>query len=102
MDQRLIGQILVDNTSLTEEQLDDALRVAKETGEFIGQVLVNMGMIAERDAVICRGLQWNVPFVDLTDIEIHPEAARLIPEDVMRQHTCVAIAKQNGSPSVCL
>ncbi|MBM3474029.1 MAG: type II/IV secretion system protein [Armatimonadetes bacterium] len=102
MDQRLIGQILVDNTSLTEEQLSDALRVAKETGEFIGQILVNMGMISEREAVICRGLQWNVPFVDLTEFEIDGEAAHTIPEDVMRKHACVAIGRNNGALQVAM
>ena len=102
MDQRLIGQILVDNTSLTEEQLEDALRVSKETGEFIGQVLVNMGMITDREAVFCRGLQWNIPYIDLTETEIDSEAAHLIPEDVMKKHTCIAIGKQNGSLQVAM
>jgi type IV pilus assembly protein PilB len=102
VDQRLIGQILVDNTSLTEAQLEDALRVAKETGEFIGQILVNMGMISEREAAICRGLQWNVPFVDLTELEIDTDAAHAIPEDVMRTFTCVAIAQNNGSLQVAM
>jgi len=102
VDQRLIGQILVDNTSLTETQLDDALRVAKETGEFIGQVLVNMGMISEREAVICRGLQWNVPFVDLAELEVDIEAAHTIPEDVMRKHTCVAVGRNNGALQVAM
>jgi len=102
VDQRLIGQILVDNTSLTEAQLEDALRVAKETGEFIGQILVNMGMITEREAVICRGLQWNVPFVDLSELQIDTEAAHVIPEDVMRTWTCVAISRQNGSLQVAM
>ena len=102
MDQRLIGQILVDNTSLTEEQLEDALRVAKETDEFIGQVLVNMGNISEREAAICRGLQWNVPFIDLADVEIDEEAARIIPEDLMRKHTCIPITRTNGSLQVAM
>ena len=74
MDPRLIGQILVDNTSLTQEHLEEALRVARETNEFIGQVLVNMGHISTRESAICRGLQWNVPFVDLSETEIDPEA----------------------------
>jgi type IV pilus assembly protein PilB len=102
VDQRLIGQILVDNTSLTQEQLDDALRVAKETGEFIGQVLVNMGFITERDAVIARGLQWNVPFVDLSDIEIDQEAARLVPESLLRKFGCLPISRENGTLKVAM
>lgn len=102
MDQRLIGQILVDNTSLTEEQLEDAFRISRETGEFIGQVLVNMGLITEREAVICRGLQWNVPFVDLTEVQIDPEAAKLIPEEVMRKYSCVAISRNNGALQVAM
>ena len=93
MNQRLIGQILVDNTSLTQDQLEDALRVARETGEFIGQVLVNMGHISEREAVICRGLQWNVPFVDLTELSIDEDVTRTIPEDLMRKFACIPIAR---------
>ncbi len=102
LDERLIGQILVDNTSLTQEQLDDALRVAKETDEFIGQVLVNMGYISERDAAICRGLQWDVPFVDLSEITIDQDAAKLIPESLMRKHNCIPIGREDGSLQVAM
>ena len=102
MDPRLIGQILVDNTSLTQEHLEEALRVARETNEFIGQVLVNMGHISTRESAICRGLQWNVPFVDLSETEIDPEAARLVPESVLRKYCCIPIATENGSLRVAM
>ena len=102
MDQRLIGQILVDNTSLTQEQLDEALRVARETNEFIGQILVNMGYITERDSAICRGLQWNVPFVDLSEMQPEPEAGRLVPDSILRKFTCIPIAVENGTLKVAM
>jgi type IV pilus assembly protein PilB len=102
VDERLIGQILVDNTSLTQEQLDDALRVAKETDEFIGQVLVNMGYITEREAAICRGLQWDVPYVDLTEVHIEQDAAKLVPESLMRKHNCIPISRQDGTLQVAM
>ena len=102
MDQRLIGQILVDNTSLTQEQLDEALRVARETSEFIGQVLVNMGYISERESAICRGLQWNVPFVDLSEMELDPEATHLVPDSILRKFTCIPIATDNGTLKVAM
>ncbi|MGD8237310.1 MAG: ATPase, T2SS/T4P/T4SS family, partial [Armatimonadota bacterium] len=93
---QLIGQILVDNTSLTQEQLEEALRISEETSEFIGQILVNMGYITEKENAICLGMQFGVPFVDLADVDVDDDAAHLLPETLMRKHKCIPIARNGG------
>ncbi|MFQ6098262.1 MAG: GspE/PulE family protein [Armatimonadota bacterium] len=99
---QLIGQILVDNTTLTEEQLQEALRISEETNEFIGQILVNMGYITEKENAICLGMQFGVPFVDLAEIDIDEKAARVLPESLMRKHKCIGIACNNGKLTVAM
>jgi len=99
---QLIGQILVDNTDLTEEKLQEALRISEETKEFIGQVLVNMGHITERENAICLGMQFGVPFVDLGEVSIDESAAALIPESMMRKHCCIPVTASDARLTVAM
>ena len=99
---QLIGQILVDNTSLTQEQLEEALRISEETNEFIGQILVNMGYITEKENAICLGMQFGVPFVDLADVDVDEDAARLLAESLMRKHKCIPIARNGGKLTMAM
>lgn len=99
---QLIGQILVDNTDLTEDKLQEALRISEETKEFIGQVLVNMGHITERENAICLGMQFGVPFVDLAEVTLEENAGALLPESMMRKHRCIPIAASDGRLTVAM
>ena len=99
---QLIGQILVDNTSLTHGQLEEALRISEDTHEFIGRVLVNMGYITEKENAICMGMQWGVPFVDLDDTPVDEQAARMIPESLMRQHKCIPVAMDGHKLTIAM
>lgn len=70
-----IGQLLLKHTGLTEEQLDEALKVQAETGELIGEILLQKNFIHPQDIVkvICE--QVNIPYN--TDIDIDSIDANL-------------------------
>ena len=44
-----IGELLLEENLITEEQLTEALEAQKMTGQKIGQVLVNKGFVKEED-----------------------------------------------------
>ena len=46
MKQRL-GEMLVDGSQITREQLDEALSIQKQEGKLLGFILVNLGYIDE-------------------------------------------------------
>ena len=48
---KMLGEILVHASKITEEQLNSALAEQKQTNEKIGQVLVSMGTIVEDDFI---------------------------------------------------
>jgi len=93
---RLYGEIILENTEVTAEQLEKALKVAEETGEQLGKVLVNLGAITEKQRVMCLGKRWGIPFVELEDLKFEPEVVQSIPEGLLRKHKCFPIAK-NGN-----
>ncbi len=99
MQKRSIGEIFVSADLITEEQLNQALEKQRQlgTGETIGDVLVSMGLISERDRARCLGVHWGVQYVDLSDdYPVDPEAVRCISQEIARRYKAIPISRNNG------
>jgi type IV pilus assembly protein PilB len=89
-----LGQILLDAGIVTQEQLDQALEQQKETGGYLGQVLIEMGVASKDDIGRCLEQQLNIPYINLSETTIEPEALMLVPERVARKHNVLPIRKR--------
>jgi type II secretory ATPase GspE/PulE/Tfp pilus assembly ATPase PilB-like protein len=89
---RHIGQILIAQGILTEDQLRIALLEQLKTNQPVGKLLVNLGFVSEatlRDALSEKlGLQ---P-VDLTQIVVDSAALKIIPRDFAKRHLIFPVA----------
>jgi len=99
-----IGEIFVRLGMITQEQLSQAIEKQKllKRQERLGDVLVNMGLVSERDRVRCLGEQWNVNFVDVTEVEVDPAVTKLISQDVARKLKALPLERRNGRISVAM
>jgi MSHA biogenesis protein MshE len=90
-----LGELLVQQSLLSEEQLAGALAEQKRTGRKLGRVLADLGLLSEDmlHQVLARHLQ--VPYVDLKKVRIDREAVRLLPEPLARRYR--ALVLQRGS-----
>ncbi|OIO37951.1 MAG: hypothetical protein AUJ72_03540 [Candidatus Omnitrophica bacterium CG1_02_46_14] len=89
--QKQLGEILIDNQLITAQQLDQALKVQKEKGGLLGQVLVTLGFTTEEAIAQALTVQYGFPFLPLGGYEIDKEVAKSIPENVARQYGLVAV-----------
>lgn len=64
-----IGQLLLKHTTLTEDQLDEALEIQRESGLMLGEILLKKNYIHPHDIikVICH--QVEIPYVSEVKIE---------------------------------
>jgi len=99
-----IGEIFVSAKLITEEQLNQAIEKQRQLGarETIGDVLVSMGLITERDKVRCLGLHWGVQYVDLSDYKIQPEAVKLVSQEIARRYRVIPIARTDGKLTLAM
>lgn len=99
-----IGQIFLKLGLVTQDQINQALEKQKllKRQELLGDVLVSMGFIAERDRVRGLGEQWGVPFVDVGDIEIDASVTKLVAENVARKLKILPIARKNGKLTLAM
>ena len=62
---RKLGDLLVRKGQITPEQMIDFLRIQKETGQPLGQVLIAEGVITKEELSHVLGEQLGIPHVVL-------------------------------------
>ena len=84
-----LGDLLVQQKVLTEEDLMEALQKQRGTGRKIGEVLVEEGYITEE--LIARALQTQLglKIVQLTGVVIPPEVRDLVTPDILKKYVCI-------------
>ena len=89
---RHIGQILIDQGILTEDQLRIALLEQMKSHLPVGRLLVQLGFVSEatlRDALSEKlGLQ----SVDLAHIIVDPAALKMLPRELARRYRMFPVA----------
>jgi general secretion pathway protein E/type IV pilus assembly protein PilB len=94
---RHIGQILIDQGILTEDQLRIALLEQTKSKAPVGRLLVQLGFVSEatlRDALSEKlGLQ----SVDLGHIIVDPAALKMLPRDMARRYRMFPVALDRQS-----
>ncbi|MDX1933804.1 MAG: type II secretion system ATPase GspE [Capsulimonadales bacterium] len=88
-----IGEIFVRKGLITNEQLYSALEKQKQLGggKQLGDLLVSMGAVTERDRTRVLGEHWGVPYADLSTDTVDPGAAQLISQDLARRYKVIPL-----------
>jgi general secretion pathway protein E/type IV pilus assembly protein PilB len=90
--QRPIGQILISQGILSEDQLRIALLEQMKSNKPVGKLLVSLGFVSE--ATLREALSENLgqQSVDLAQAIIDPEALRMIPREFAKRHNLFPLA----------
>ncbi len=86
-----LGELLVSAGSITRDQLEDALRLQKQSKDRIGTVLINNGFITEQKLIEVLQMQLGIEYIDLTKTAIPTEMAQVIPKAIAQQYQIVPI-----------
>jgi len=81
-----LGQQLLEAGIITDAQLEAALERKRQTGEFLGEVLVAMGLATSRMVGEFLSKATNVPYVDLAEVTPDPHALSLVSEHYQKRH----------------
>jgi MSHA biogenesis protein MshE len=92
-----LGDLLVHEHIITNEQLLQALNSQKSTGRKLGDTLIELGYIGERKLQEFLAQQLNVPFLDISQRRIANEVALLLPEVHARRLRALIIEDQGDA-----
>lgn len=84
-----IGDMLIDEHMITEEQLKQALPIAQESQKKIGEVLVELGFVTEEGIAHALSRQLGIDVVTLNGAKIDEELLKLVNGTLLRKHTMI-------------
>ncbi|WP_215404731.1 GspE/PulE family protein [Janthinobacterium sp. JC611] len=86
-----LGEILVQQKLLTEQQLGQALTEQKRSGRKLGRVFVEHGFVTEEQISGALARQLDIPYINLKFFNINPELVRLLPETQARRFRALVL-----------
>ena len=86
-----LGDLLIAAGLLTEEQLEEGLRLQKGSGKRLGTVLQDEGFITELEMIEALQMQLGIEYIDLSKINIPTELAQVVPQNIAKQYQVVPV-----------
>jgi len=86
-----LGEILVQQKLLSQEQLKSALDEQKKSGRRLGRVVIDMGFATEEQISEALARQLNIPYVNLRFHNIKREATLKLPESMARRYRALVL-----------
>jgi len=97
-----IGEQLVRENLINQEQLARALDDARSNGTRVGFSLVKLGFLAEQDLVRALARQHRVPAVDLERVKLDPRILKLIPTEIATKHQVLPLRRVGRTLTVAM
>src|SRR5215217_3342360 len=90
-----LGEILVQQKLLSEEQLGLALAEQKRSGRKLGRVFIDSGYVTEEQIAGALARQLNIPYINLKFYNINPDLVRLLPETQARRFRALVLEQRD-------
>ena len=97
-----IGDLLVKERIITQEQLTRALEEQKKTKGRLGSCLVKLGFVSDEDVTTFLSRQYGVPSINLSYFEVDSSVIKLIPEETARRYEVLALSRVASSLTIAM
>lgn len=92
-----LGDLLVQNNLIDDDQLQKALSEQRNTGRKLGATLVSMGLVTEFQLLELLSEHLKVPLINLSEYKVNPNAVRLLPEIQARRYRALVLEDKGDS-----
>lgn len=95
-----LGDILVNHKVITQEQLEQGLKLQKGSGRKLGETLVDENIVTEEAIARALSAQLNIEMVDLSGTEISEDILKLINSSIARKYKAIPYMFHQGNANV--
>jgi len=97
-----LGEILFKAGLVEREAIINAIKTSKTNNKRLGQVLLELGLIDEDTLTKAIAKQFDLQYIDLDKTTIPQDAAKLIPQELMKRHNVLPLGMNNGKLKVVI
>ncbi|PYP85383.1 MAG: type IV-A pilus assembly ATPase PilB [Candidatus Angelobacter sp. Gp1-AA117] len=103
MSQRL-GDLLVREKIITQDQLDKAVKTQREGGTStrLSSTLVKLGFVTDEEVTNFLSRQYGVPAINLQYFEIDSSVVKLVPEETAKRYQILPLSRVGASLTIAM
>ena len=103
MEERSLGAILLENTSLTQAQLEEALAFQREKGMKLGEALIQLKFLRNEDILKALSIQLGIPYLGrLEPDQIAADLVSAVPLNYAKKNEVLPLKRSGGSVEVAM
>mgnify|MGYP002576329578 FL=1 len=91
MKNKRLGEMLVDAHILSQDKVEEAVKLQANSGKRLGAVLLENGYITETQLIDVLKIQLGIDFIDVNKETIDPSMASIVPKSIAEQYHVVPI-----------
>jgi len=91
-----LGEILLEEGMINEEQLEKAIEEQSKTSESLGSILVKLGFITEDVMYHFLAMQFGTKFIDVNVLHIEEEVVKLVTREIALKYKIFPIEQKPG------
>lgn len=95
-----LGDLLVDNGKITENQLRTALAKQAMSGKRLGEILIENSYVSEEDIITTLEIQLGIKRVNLEFIDLDSTILNRVPETLCQKHHIIPL--QADEYNICI
>ena len=97
-----LGEILLKESLITQDQLDKALEFQRSNGGKLGSCLTKIGYITDDEITGVLSRQYGVPSINLKYYEVDPNVIKLIPQDTALRYQVVPLSRVGSTLTIAM
>ncbi len=97
-----LGEILVEDKIISNEDLWFALKIQKERKQPLGQILIDEGFVTERQVIEVLEQQYGIPKIELKSFQIDPSVPNMISARMARRYNLIPVKVEGNLLSVAM
>src|SRR5689334_22906655 len=97
-----LGEILVREGLISQDQLKKALLEQKNSGMRLGYTLVKLGFVEETEVTKMLARQYRMPAVDLSRFEVDAKILKMIPPDLAMKYTVLPLKREGRTLTIAI
>jgi len=91
-----LGEMLIYYKVITPKQLEEGLKIQKNTGKRIGEILIKLGRVTQDEINWVLGKQLNLPYVQININNIDIQLSKNFSENSLKKFKVIPIMELNG------
>ena len=97
-----IGELLLKETRISPEQLQEALNYQRQHGGKLGFNLIKLGYVKDDEITALLSKQYGVPSIALGSFDVDPAVVKLVPAETSQKYQIIPLSRSGATLTIAM